>query len=62
MPAQVIKISGARQHNLKKLHPEIPRVKLVVITEVNGLPKSLPVFDILYDEELISSGGRRNRQ
>jgi hypothetical protein len=25
MPAQVIKINGARQHNLKKLHVEIPQ-------------------------------------
>src|SRR6266487_1934214 len=28
MTAQVIKISGARQHNLKNLHVEIPREKL----------------------------------
>src|SRR6266576_1480059 len=32
MPAQVIKISGARQHNLKNLNVQIPREKLVVIT------------------------------
>src|SRR5437667_10894399 len=32
MRAQVIKISGARQHNLKNLHWEIPREKLVIIT------------------------------
>jgi len=27
MPAQVIKISGARQHNLKNIHVELPREK-----------------------------------
>ncbi len=32
MRAQVIKISRARQHNLKNLHLEIPREKLVIIT------------------------------
>ena len=26
MPAQVIKITGARQHNLNNLHPEIARL------------------------------------
>ena len=36
MPAQTIKISGARQHNLKNLHVEIPREKLVVITGLSG--------------------------
>jgi hypothetical protein len=30
MPAQVIKISRARQHDLKNLHLEIPREKVVV--------------------------------
>src|SRR5438093_1355770 len=29
MPAQVIKISGARQHNLKNLHVDIPRQQIV---------------------------------
>src|SRR6266700_3567571 len=40
MPAQVIKISGARQHNLKNLHLEIHREKLVVITGLSGSGKS----------------------
>src|SRR5436309_15824935 len=50
MPAQVIKISGARQHNLKNLHLEIPREKLVVITGVSGSGKSSLAFDTLYAE------------
>src|SRR5438046_5823796 len=50
MPAQVIKISGARQHNLKNLHVEIPREKLVVITGVSGAGKSSRSSDTLYAE------------
>src|SRR5881296_1093139 len=50
MPAQVIKISGARQHNLKNLHVTIPREKLVVITGLSGSGKSSLAFDTLYAE------------
>src|SRR6059036_2616010 len=50
MPAQVIKISGARQHNLKNLHVEIPREKLVVITGLSSSGKSSLAFDTLYAE------------
>ena len=50
MPAQIIKISGARQHNLKNLHLEIPREKLVVITGLSGSGKSSLAFDTLYAE------------
>ena len=50
MPAQVIKISGARQHNLKNLQLEIPRDKLVVITGLSGSGKSSLAFDTLYAE------------
>src|SRR5436305_2951977 len=50
MPAQVIKISGARQHNLKNLHLEIPRESLVVITGLSGSGKSSLAFDTLYAE------------
>src|ERR671937_3303998 len=50
MPAEVIKISGARQHNLKNLHVELPREKLVVITGLSGSGKSSLAFDTLYAE------------
>src|ERR1700749_456008 len=50
MPAQTIKISGARQHNLKNLHVEIPRDKLVVITGLSGSGKSSLAFDTIYAE------------
>src|SRR6476620_8852418 len=50
MPAQTIKITGARQHNLKNLHGEIPREKLVVITGLSGSGKSSLAFDTLYAE------------
>jgi excinuclease ABC subunit A len=50
MPAKTIKISGARQHNLKNLHVEIPREKLVVITGMSGSGKSSLAFDTLYAE------------
>jgi excinuclease ABC subunit A len=50
MPAQTIKISGARQHNLKNLHVEIPREKLVVMTGLSGSGKSSLAFDTLYAE------------
>ena len=50
MPAETIKISGARQHNLKNLHVEIPRERLVVITGLSGSGKSSLAFDTLYAE------------
>ena len=50
MPAQTIKITGARQHNLKNLMLEIPREKLVVITGLSGSGKSSLAFDTLYAE------------
>src|ERR1041385_7830893 len=50
MPAQVISISGARQHNLKNLHVELPGEKLVVITGLSGSGKSSLAFDTLYAE------------
>ncbi len=50
MPAQTIKITGARQHNLKNLTLEIPREKLVVMTGMSGSGKSSLAFDTLYAE------------
>src|SRR5438132_5975150 len=50
MPAQTIKIVGARQHNLKNVSLEIPREKLVVITGLSGSGKSSLAFDTIYAE------------
>src|ERR1700722_15715903 len=45
-----IKISGAREHNLKNISLSIPRDKLVVITGLSGSGKSSLAFDTLYAE------------
>ncbi len=45
-----IKITGARQHNLKNVSVELPKNKLVVITGVSGSGKSSLAFDTLYAE------------
>jgi excinuclease ABC subunit A len=46
----MIRIQGARQHNLKNLDLEIPRNRFVVITGVSGSGKSSLAFDTLYAE------------
>jgi excinuclease ABC subunit A len=45
-----IKITGARQHNLKNISMEIPKNKLVVLTGMSGSGKSSLAFDTLYAE------------
>ncbi|MFA5248629.1 MAG: excinuclease ABC subunit UvrA [Patescibacteria group bacterium] len=47
---KVIKIKGARVHNLKNVSLEIPRDQLVVITGLSGSGKSSLAFDTLYAE------------
>ena len=46
----VIKIKGARAHNLKNINLEIPRDKLVVVTGLSGSGKSSLAFDTIYAE------------
>jgi len=46
----VIKITGARQHNLKNIDVTIPKHKLVVLTGMSGSGKSSLAFDTLYAE------------
>jgi excinuclease ABC subunit A len=45
-----IVVRGAREHNLKNLHLEIPRNRLVVVTGVSGSGKSSLAFDTLFAE------------
>ncbi len=45
-----IHIHGARQHNLKNLHLDIPRNQLVVVCGPSGSGKSTLAFDIVYAE------------
>ncbi len=49
-PSDVIRIRGARQHNLKDVTLELPRGKFIVITGVSGSGKSSLAFDTLYAE------------
>lgn len=47
---QFIKVSGAREHNLKNISISIPKNKLVVITGLSGSGKSTLAFDTIYAE------------
>src|SRR6185369_1428802 len=46
----LIKVRGARQHNLKNVDLDIPKNKLVVITGLSGSGKSSLAFDTIYAE------------
>ncbi len=46
----VIRVTGAREHNLRNVALEIPRNKLVCFTGVSGSGKSSLAFDTLYAE------------
>ncbi|MDP2922037.1 MAG: excinuclease ABC subunit UvrA [Candidatus Omnitrophota bacterium] len=50
MEDTAIRISGAKEHNLKNINLEIPRNKLVVITGLSGSGKSSLAFDTIYAE------------
>lgn len=47
---EVIRIQGAREHNLKNIHLDIPRQKLVVFTGLSGSGKSSLAFDTIFAE------------
>jgi excinuclease ABC subunit A len=50
MAAETIRITGARQHNLKNVSVEFPRERLIVFTGMSGSGKSSLAFDTLYAE------------
>ncbi|HZP22972.1 MAG TPA: excinuclease ABC subunit UvrA [Terriglobales bacterium] len=50
MAISSISVRGARQHNLKNIHVEIPRNTLTVITGLSGSGKSSLAFNTIYAE------------
>ena len=48
--SESIVISGAREHNLKGVHLELPRDALIVVTGLSGSGKSSLAFDTIYAE------------
>ncbi len=50
MTQNVIRVVGAREHNLKNITVEIPRDQLVVITGLSGSGKSSLAFDTIFAE------------
>ena len=50
MAQDVIRVVGAREHNLKNITVEIPRDKFVVITGLSGSGKSSLAFDTIFAE------------
>ena len=49
-PSDLIRVRGARQHNLKNISVDLPRGKFIVLTGVSGSGKSSLAFDTLYAE------------
>jgi len=46
----ILRIKGAREHNLKNISIDIPKGKIIVITGVSGSGKSSLAFDTIYAE------------
>lgn len=50
IPAEIIRVRGARVHNLRNINVDIPRNQLTVITGLSGSGKSSLAFDTIYAE------------
>ena len=50
MENKIIRIVGAKEHNLKNVDLELPRDKLIVFTGLSGSGKSTLAFDTIYAE------------
>ena len=50
LEGRVIRIRGAREHNLKNVDLTLPRDKLIVFTGLSGSGKSSLAFDTIYAE------------
>jgi excinuclease ABC subunit A len=49
-PQSLLRVRGARTHNLKNIDADLPRHQLIVITGLSGSGKSSLAFDTLYAE------------
>ncbi|HMB70172.1 MAG TPA: excinuclease ABC subunit UvrA, partial [bacterium] len=50
MSSPVIRVRGARQHNLQNLDVTLPRNRMIVVTGLSGSGKSSLAFDTIYAE------------
>ena len=49
----IIKIRGAKEHNLKNINLDIPKNRLVVFTGLSGSIKSTLAFDTFYARQFL---------